>query len=119
VWFYYSEGEVPEEVFEHSGWSSGNHKPDGIFLAWGPDIRPGEFQGAHINDFTPTILAGLGLPIPDDVDGRPLVEIFDRRSKIRPLYQEATIYESKTDSGHNAATDAAITERLRGLGYLQ
>lgn len=119
VWFYYSEGEVPEEVFERSGWSSGNHKPDGIFLAWGPDIRPGEIQGAHINDFMPTILASMGVPIPDDVDGRPLAEIFDRRSKIRPLFKEATLFQPKQESGHDAATNAAIEDRLRGLGYLQ
>jgi len=56
---------------------SGIHKKEGIFIAYGPDIKQGhEIQGAKIYDVAPTILHMFGLPVPDDMDGRVLKEIF-------------------------------------------
>jgi predicted AlkP superfamily phosphohydrolase/phosphomutase len=117
VWFYYSEGENPAEIFEPSGWASGNHKPDGLFLAWGPDIAPGRIE-ANIVDLLPTIFAGMGIPIPDDVDGRVLHEIFRSDRVVAPRWTEARAYEKATGA-RDAGFDKAIEERLRGLGYLQ
>ncbi len=120
VWFYYSEGAVPTAVFEPSGWSSGNHEPAGFFLAWGPDIRAGQrIEGANIVDILPTVFATMGVPIPDDVDGRILRDAIAPGRKLRPLYSEARPYLAVTAPGRDAATDKAIEERLRGLGYLQ
>lgn len=118
VWFYYSEGDVPSEVFEKSGWASGNHEPDGLFLGWGPDFKPGtHIADANIVDILPTIFATMGVPIPDDVDGRVLHEVLTRR--VRTLWTEAKRYAGAAGPGRDAAVDRAIEERLRGLGYLQ
>ncbi len=44
-----------------------------IFLAWGPDIPPAtRWPQARSIDVTPTVLELLGLPVPDDLPGRPL-----------------------------------------------
>ncbi len=118
VWFYYSEGEVPTAVFEPSGWASGNHEPDGLFLAWGPDITAGNREGTSINDIAPTLLALLNVPIPDDMDGKVLRDIVRPVRPLRPLYTEATAFTAAPRVA-DAATDRAIEERLRGLGYLQ
>ena len=119
VWFYYSEGDVPESVFEPSGWASGNHKPDGLFCAWGPDIKAGEFrEGTSINDIMPTVMALLDAPIPDDVDGEVLRDIVRPGRSLRTRWTEAEQYVLTARSS-DAATDRAIEERLRGLGYLQ
>lgn len=119
VWFYYSEGEVPDRVFEPSGWASGNHEPDGLFLAWGRDIVPGAtLADTNIVDVMPTLLAGMGEAIPDDVDGRVRVEIFRREVRIAPRWREARRFEAAAVA-RDAAGDRAIEERLRGLGYLQ
>ena len=117
VWFYYSEGEVPDEVFQKSGWASGNHEPDGLLCAWGPDFRPGtHIEDANIVDILPTLFATMGVPIPDDVDGRVLQEIL--KGTTRALWTEAREWVPvKADRG--TGDDAAIEERLRGLGYLQ
>lgn len=119
VWFYYSEGDVPEDIFEKSGWASGNHEPDGIFLGWGPDFAPGAtLEGAHIADILPTLFATMGVPIPDDVDGRVLVDALAR--PLRHTWTEARAYAAAAPAGgRDAAVDRAIEERLRGLGYLQ
>ncbi len=118
VWFYYSEGDVPSDVFEKSGWASGNHEPDGLFLGWGPDFRAGaRIDDANIVDILPTIFATMGVPVPDDVDGRVLQETLTRR--VRTLWTEARRFHAAAGTTRDAATDRAIEERLRGLGYLQ
>lgn len=55
----------------------GNHRINGIFLAHGPDIKKGErIENVRVFDIIPTILHVLKVPIPIDVDGRVLKEIF-------------------------------------------
>ncbi len=71
---------------------SGDHNFDGVFLAYGPDIKRGiEIDGAKVYDIAPTVLHMFGLPVPKDMDGRVLKEIFREDSEIamRPIkYQE-------------------------------
>jgi len=57
---------------------TGSHRPEGIFLAYGSDIRSNSrlSEPAHTWDITPTILHMLGLSIPPYVDGRVITEIF-------------------------------------------
>jgi predicted AlkP superfamily phosphohydrolase/phosphomutase len=120
VWFYYSEGEMPDTLFEDSGWSSGNHKPNGIFLGHGPSFSEGTWvDDPNIIDITPTLLSILGLPIPDDVDGRVLKESFAADFKPEILWKEAQTFQASEGEGFSAAEQAEIEERLRGLGYLQ
>ncbi len=118
VWFYYSEGDVPDTVFEPSGWSSGNHEPDGLFLGWGPDFTPGtRIEDANIVDILPTLFATMDTPIPDDVDGRVLREVL--RARLRVRWTEAEAWTNRDAAVRDGSVDAAIEARLRGLGYLQ
>src|SRR5205085_4673898 len=56
---------------------SGTHRDYGIFLAQGSVIRAGAtLEGACMTDLAPTILHLLGVPVPDDMDGHVLEEIF-------------------------------------------
>ncbi len=75
-------------VFEQpSGWR-GENKRDGILVAYGPDIRPGFDLGrVSILDIAPTILHLMDIPVPTDMDGRVLTEIFREGSAParRPL----------------------------------
>lgn len=71
-------------VAEESQWcrlttaASGSHARAGVFMACGPDIKKGEAKLANLKiyDITPTILHIFGLPVPEDMDGRVLTEIF-------------------------------------------
>jgi len=57
------------------------HNMHGIFLAHGPDIKKNvEVKNITIYDIAPTILHMFGLPVPDDMDGRVLTEIFKQDS---------------------------------------
>jgi len=58
------------------------HKMNGIFIAYGPDIKRGQIKGAKIIDIAPTILHMMDVPVPEDMDGRVLKEIFKENSDI-------------------------------------
>ncbi|MCD6231084.1 alkaline phosphatase family protein [Candidatus Aerophobetes bacterium] len=60
----------------------GTHHIDGIFLAYGSGIKKGQRVSAKIYNITPTILHIFGLPIPNDMDGRLLMEIFEEDSEF-------------------------------------
>ena len=96
---------------------SGCHRREGIFLAWGPGVRPGvALQGARIVDLAPTILWLMGLSVPDHMDGRPLVEAFaEARAVNWSLSSDPRLGEL---SRLTAEEEAEVEARLRSLGYL-
>ena len=63
--------------------NTGVHDMAGVFLAYGSNIRntDGVLTNPKIYDIAPTILHILGVPIPRDIDGRVLKEVFEPRSK--------------------------------------
>ena len=58
------------------------HRQNGIFIAYGKDIKEGQRIRANIVDIAPTILHIFGVPIPKDMDGRVLKEIFREDSEL-------------------------------------
>jgi len=65
----------------------------------------------------------MDLPIPDDVDGRPLTELFvpafqrSRAVRLEPSHEGAVPAESEKQL-YSEEESAAMERRLRGLGYL-
>lgn len=63
-------------------WQAENKKL-GLFMAYGPNIKRGEkFDNVSILDLAPTILHSMDVPIPDDMDGKVLKEIFREDSEL-------------------------------------
>jgi arylsulfatase A-like enzyme len=85
-----------------------------------PVRKGGRIEGANIVDLAPTILYVLGLPIPQDMDGRPLREAFQEGYvQAMPLaYSEAASSTGSKETGYTKEGEREIKERLRGLGYL-
>ncbi len=104
------------------GTLQGRHRLTGVFLAAGPGIREGgRIEGARIVDVAPTVLYALGLPIPEDMDGRPLLEIFDKNyQEAHPLRYAppAQIEEAAAEALYDQEEAAEMERRLRGLGYV-
>ena len=98
---------------------SGGHRMDGIFMLYGPGVRPGVQLTPHIIDLAPTILASMGMPIPDDMDGKVLTEAFvaDYFAEKPITYAEAKASTRKTLE-LSAEEEEEIKEQLRGLGYM-
>jgi predicted AlkP superfamily phosphohydrolase/phosphomutase len=69
--------------FSRKPWS-GYHRLHGMFLAKGPTIKKGvRIDGARIYDVAPTILHIFGIPIPEDMDGHVLREIFEVKKESK------------------------------------
>jgi len=71
---------------------TGGHRPHGIFLAYGPDIRPGaRLDQLSIYDVAPTVLHLMGLPIPGGMDGRVMQGVFFPHSepaRREPIHED-------------------------------
>lgn len=62
------------------------HREHGIFCVSGPGIKKDErIYGASLLDITPTILAIYGLPYATDMDGIPLLQIFENNTSIETI----------------------------------
>jgi len=101
--------------------ANGFHRMEGIWMAHGAGIAAGaSVDGARIIDVTPTLLHALGEPIPDDMDGRVLEGSFQPEwLEAHPVrFCEAADFQASAAYSHDASETEALTERLRGLGYV-
>lgn len=102
---------------------SGDHTPDGIFIIKSPGVeRNRRDLTANIIDIFPTLLYIMGVPVPRSVEGRVLLEIFEKDA----IGEKPVTYSSDSEMG-GVGPEAAelspeqereIEERLRDLGYL-
>lgn len=107
-----------------SGEWGGIHKLHGILILKGaPFKRGGQLNTAGIVDPVPTLLYLLGLPIPDDLDGRVLNEAFTKEFTIshdvstrKDNDNDHKGYVERTYSDEEAIK---IEKQLRGLGYIE
>jgi predicted AlkP superfamily phosphohydrolase/phosphomutase len=100
----------------------GTHRRDGILIAQGKPFKKGtEIHGAQLIDLAPTLLYLLGQPVPEDMDGLVL----------RDLFEPAFLLQNPTRSGGSADFEggqaaqyseeeaAIVEERLAALGYIE
>ena len=88
---YISDSSPYGDIFSRNTNEIHTHKMNGIFIAYGPDIKRGQIKGARIIDIAPTILHMMDIPVPEDMDGRVLKEIFKEDSDIarrKVIYQK-------------------------------
>lgn len=101
---------------------SGGHRMDGILMAYGPQVKKGEtIEKARIIDLAPTILAALQVPIPNDMEGRVLTELFAEPFWDGREIQYASAANEDGDGdafAYSAAEEEEVRERLRSLGYM-
>jgi predicted AlkP superfamily phosphohydrolase/phosphomutase len=112
--------DVPLDVLSHL---SGVHRMDGIILAQGPHVRRNaSIERAGIIDVAPTVLYALGMPIPSDMDGKPLTGIFEETY----THQTAASYTDKRkiedvasdEYGYSEEEEESVRLKLEALGYL-
>jgi predicted AlkP superfamily phosphohydrolase/phosphomutase len=104
----------------------GHHRPDGVFIASGPGIRrSAAVDELSLVDVAPLLLHRLGLPIPDDLDGRLPLEVFEPEELERrpPERAAAAAWAGPAEEPGSLELDpdeeAAVLERLRALGYVE
>jgi hypothetical protein len=112
-------------VIERISRVSGAHgsRTHGILIAAGPDILPGApLSEPRIQDLMPTWLYVLGLPVAEDLPGRPLLDLLTPEARHRlPLRTIATYGRREPhEAGSPLASeeDQRLVDELRALGYL-
>jgi predicted AlkP superfamily phosphohydrolase/phosphomutase len=108
-------------LFRSTGWASGCHERDGVLLVAGKGIRQGRFApGPALQDVVPTVLHLLGLPIPDDMDGRVLDELYSLEANAGAPEYEATSESAGVEMPDIFTEEESrdLQKKLRGLGYL-
>lgn len=116
---------------------TGTHHPEGILIAGGPGIEQQQLdEPLAMVDVGPTLLHLLGLPIPEDLEGRVVTELFEPAAlQHRPVRfgpptvppHSAATQSHRPEPSPPTAEQAALSEaeeeqlamRLRALGYLE
>lgn len=93
--------------------------PAGIFIAHGPDIRPGPGSAAiSMYDIAPTVLFYFDVPVARDFKGRIVTELFSVSSTPRYVDSYDPIVPNARVQGPHGEIDG-VRERLKALGYLE
>lgn len=121
---YVTSSDLSTEIVRNQprGLVSGYHRPKGILIVWGPNIRSGELVEARIEDVAPTLLYLAGAPVPEGLDGHVLDVVMPAYRASHPVtYFDAStlMQEIRTDREIYSDQDKeVIIERLRSLGYM-
>lgn len=98
---------------------TGDHRMEGMIVGVGPAFETGAApQSASLLDIAPTILHLMGVPVPEDMDGRVLTELLKPEFRQSLQSQEAISVSTDPDGNYDAEEDALIQQRLADLGYL-
>jgi len=100
----------------------GTHRRDGILIAHGDSFKKGaEIRGARLIDMAPTILYLMGQPVPADMDGRVLEELFEPAFIAgNPVHVGGSEGLKGGQGAQYSDEEAAIVEeRLKALGYIE
>ena len=95
-----------------------NHKREGILVGAGRDVDAGaSVDGARIFDVVPTVLATMGVPADERMDGRVLPLVEPVGEERYPEYQRTTDPSRAGESVDDG--EGAVAARLENLGYLE
>lgn len=137
----FSASPVRPTLWAPTGWASGDHSLEGLFVMWGQGVKsfstasaPDEstrrdrpeiearITGAELIDVAPTALYLMGLAVPDSMDGQVLVAALDGNlvtdNPVRRQAVGASIVATATEQPLTPGEEAELKQRLRGLGYL-
>ena len=97
----------------------GTHRVDGVFAVAGNGIARGGKARHAIIDAAPTILAMLGLRIPDDMEGDVMADLFDPPLCFETEAAVRSREQAAQDNVYSPQEQKLLTERLADLGYLE
>ncbi|MDG2013357.1 MAG: tetratricopeptide repeat protein [Pirellulaceae bacterium] len=102
------------------------HRRYGIFLMQGPGIKRDErIYGASLIDVAPTILVAAGMPVAKDMDGRPLLEVFERPPEVEVIDSWEKVSGDFESGMHteekplDPAEAEELVQQFAALGYIE
>lgn len=96
------------------------HQRYGTFIAYGDGFKKKMVvNNAEIVDVAPTILHMMNVPIPEDMDGKVLKDIFRKGSNFakRKIRRQKPLHRKGEDIRLGIEDEEAIKKRLKSLGY--
>ncbi len=110
---------------EFSKIRTGDHRPEGIFFACGPDIKQNYSlkDDLYTWDISPIILYILNNKIPKYMDGRVNIEIFNEKSSLAKgemQFEENSekVLQEETSKSYDKEEEAEIRKHLQDMGYI-
>lgn len=121
---FHSDHLRPKYLVKEPAAPAQEHSPYGIVCLKGPGIKKGEIiHGASVLDVTPTLLTLFGLPIGENMEGKPLVQAFEEPVEIKTIKDwekvegECGMHPDDLQEDPWAAQEAM--EQLVELGYIE
>jgi predicted AlkP superfamily phosphohydrolase/phosphomutase len=105
----------PNPLWVHTGY----HRRKGSLGLYGPAVRPKAEIEARITDITPIILAYLGVPVPDEVDGSVPEGAFTSEAMGRVQLAKSGTSGYRKPAGLSPHDTKKIEKQLRAVGYIQ
>ncbi|WP_408957975.1 alkaline phosphatase family protein [Natrinema sp. 74] len=117
---YESRSTVSDEVLGDTGTYDASHRSEGIMLCRGPSIAAdATVRGARVVDIAPTLLHGIGEPVPETADGRVLFDAFAEAAPPAKTKVERST-ATRVDAGEEVDENFDdVEDRLKGLGYME
>jgi predicted AlkP superfamily phosphohydrolase/phosphomutase len=83
-------------LWETLDFSFGIHHPDGVLYLYGAGVKRGvTIAPTHVYDVVPTILSFMGIPLPDDLDGKIMEEAFERTLSTGTRHEDDSLVKRK------------------------
>ncbi|MEW6426944.1 MAG: alkaline phosphatase family protein [Thermodesulfobacteriota bacterium] len=112
-----------EPIVLHRPKINGTHRPQGVFIGHGPGLNRGvRLSPRSLLDITPTLLYSLGLPVPEDMEGRVMEGAFSEdQLAARPICGTGATSATATASAdpYSKEEEETIFSQLRALGYME
>jgi len=100
---------------------TGRHTLEGILVASGAPFEPAHnLPAVHITDVAPTLLYLLGIPVPLEMDGQPLLTWLNHEYTAQHPLQCSSmgVVDTQTRFDYSEEDQIKIEQRLKDLGYM-
>lgn len=98
---------------------TGSHRPEGVLMAAGPAIpTQSRITDAYLIDLAPTILAYMGIAVPQSMHGLVLERLFDGGLSYTADLEDQATTPNQDAFSFTAEEEAKISQHLKDLGYL-
>lgn len=110
-----------DQIVKPRALDDGTHRPEGIFIGYGPDFRKGEqIDALNLLDIAPLMLTLLGLPVPKNLEGRVPIEALNSgvETKVGGVTAAPGAVAAEEREEPSDEERQALLRQMKKLGYM-